>query len=1723
MKGKASMLPANRTLSALVVVCLLASGFAGFMVLVSPPLAKGQAIGDLIVDGTYTIEGILQPVDGNVIVNSGGHLIIRDATLSVISNYDPAQRHSVTVNAGGTLTLEHGTLTTYLDQIDPWPFLTLNVVGGTVEASGDSVLQFPGDIILSSNAQVTLNDTEIKALPSELIDAYVVGTSGLITADEADDGPSIDVTDSTVNLFDSSITDLPEFPVAFQLASNITLSGTSSLLAVNSYIGVDFGPVVVTEDWFTHNTMEITDYSHAYLYGCWFEPYSGSNADRVPAIVASATPQAPSVPSTKGAADNTGEPIANIQTQDGITYDVLAGETLEMDTWTVGSLSDSLPIVSAELRVVYTASPTYNGNQSIQWAVQGSAYASTGIVPRSSDPPGKDATYALPLSRVLTVGDVRNLNLRFAHNGAAGSVQFDVAQITFEVGADAFIYRWLNATVGDEYGVPIPGATISAVFTGSTNLEGREAFYYTPSGISATPPSAVLSYMGETALTYNVTKEDGRAVIPYLTDMILSGESGNPQYVGSYAFTGAKVIGTLYTSTSAFSLGAYPAMEYGDTSCDFTVRLPGVSAQSPDPARWLVVPPSLAIESMTYYHAGDVIVAADGTLWVNNSVFELVQAFPNQRTVYVDGTLTSPARLEIRGSQVVSTKPINIIVQGYGVLDVTDTVLSGVNIVALENSQVVFRNVTLKGNISTAYDSSASIKIFDSDLAEPTTLSGYVVGEYTNTSVPSIKVEDDAKAYIYRWIHVTVIDGAGYPAPGVTVSTRYFINNTPASSGVSDSQGVARVNSIGTIITEIGSTFVGNYRVNATLAHAGNYYYGASEISVGVMPYGEPLGRNVTYAVMTLPTAFPDLTLVGDALTVEPTNPKHGYDTYVNVTVSNVGPVPAHNVSAQFEDSAVIGGQVVLHPIGVATIPLVPVDGSAVISTRWTADPPLYPESHTISAKVDPDNTVPELVETTLIATKTVVVQNLSDVEVRSLVGEIYTVPSTVVVDTEATLCANVHNVGDLTTGDVLVEFYDQPYGTGSAVLVGTSVVTGIQSEHTALATVPWTPSVAGLHTIIVKVNNGTDPNPANHSFDELRFDNNQASLVFTVLTPPDLKLTNMVFSPSDRIPGGDLLTISATLTNTEAAPVSSVLVELRRDSPTGPLVDDKIVTAILSNNVTTVVSFGWVTPDVTAATDITFYMIVNPTQSDPEETTYSNNMVFGTVTVLDVRPDLVVTPSSINVRLGAGNVTASTFGRTVNVEVLVNNIGGRSATDFRVMVNVRNESTGYNHTFHSALYNISADAMNHTTLVSFEWKIRITNWGDYEIWVWVDSEQTISEPNEGNNIASTVFTINPLNAVIDINPDKAEYQAGDAIVVSLSIYYAGTSIVVPEVPNVVFRLVDTTTREPVPGSDTVAVNATADGTVVQTLTIPTDIDSGSYDIVAIFLGTTYVDDDATVDTVHISAAGAGGLLPMWLIIAIIVIVAAVIGGVSVYMYRYGLGKYVECGECGQFIPASSKRCPKCGVEFEVGTMKCSECGAWIPAESTECPNCGVKFVGEAEEEADYLERMRKEYDEMVSKYRELAKAELGKKFSDKAFEEWWKKQPGYITFEDWLAKEEEKKKEGPVPCPVCGTLNPKEATVCHKCGTVFGAVKEVPSKKGPPPAAPPAAPAPPKEVEKPVEGAPPAQEAAAPGAVAPRMVIRRPIEKKVVPKKIIRSPTGEAKEEGETKEDENQ
>jgi ribosomal protein L40E len=1735
MKGKADKLVANRTLSALAVVCLVISAFAGllFMTDMTPTRA---AEGDLIIQsGTYIIENTDQPIDGNVEVRAGGTLIVRDATLSIISNNASGLRHAITVFAGGELILDHGAITPYLDQINPWPFLNINVQGdGELVATNNSLLMFPGNITLTAGASgafVSLTDTAIMALPDEMVTQFVIGSGG-ISFDSADDGPAITLTDSTLELYDSSISDLPEYRTIGKAAKDLSLNGESTLLAVNSYIGVDFGPTLVAADWYAHNAIVVNDISHAYLYGTSFQTYSGALADRAPAIRASGASASPAVPLTRGGSDTTSGSFTNLATVDGGTIQVLLSQTLEIDTWDVSGLSDVLPISSATLVVTYSVDPAYSGVQAIRWARQGSAYSDTSIVPINTDSPGTERLYDLPLSTISTVGDVRNLNVRFSNAPAGGLVEFDRIWVVFTVGADAFVYRWLNATVGDEYGVPVANASVAASFTGATEFQGQEAIYYSPRSVSTTPPEEVLTYMGEAVSTYSITKSDGKATIPYLSDIITNSGSMDSMFVGSY-----DIVGTygLFSSSEPFSFPAYPAMTPGDQSFDFTVSLIGLSAVSPDPSRWLVVPPSLNIRDMTYYHAGDVIVAAGGTLSFTNSVFQLVQPGSYTKTIYVDGTAATPAKLVFSKSSVTSAYPINIIVKGDGILEVYDSVMQGVDIVIEENATVVFSNVTMDGRITTAWDAwTEKVSIRDSDLSQIPELSGSVVAGFTNTSVPAINVTGDAVAQIYRWIHVTVLDGAGMPLPGVNVSTRYYIKQSLASwamsSAAPDSLGVAKVNSLGTNLTSIGSTFVGNYWVNATYTYAGNPYYadnssGEREISLSVKPYEEPLGRNATYATMTIPGALCDLSVnqgytpvwaldgTGNIIT----QPRMGQAVTIYGRINNTGVASAYNVTVEFFDDLNQNGIPETDKnelIGTTSVPVIMAGSSGVASISWTASGLVDPNNHTFLVVADRNNMIREIDDATpATASGILIIKSLPDIWVTAgtlISPEIKASVDFVIAGLECDLQARIYNIGDNFSTLVKVDFSDNGAYVGSS-----NITMAISPGGSIWVSVPWTPANPGAsHNIQVLAT-------LMGGYEETSTGNNQDIVGIWVYDHPDLMLSSIQTIPALSVPGGDPVTVKALLQNLNPAPFSNpdlVLYVTWGTSGSMTIPSWEISGVDLTSNSGTVeVSRTFTTPIVTTRTDLTLRMVVNEGRS-PAETDYTNNEQTIIIAVTDVRPDLSIVSSDIYVQRGTTNITSETFGYEVNIRALVRDLGGRRVDAFQVEIGVR--GSDYNHTIHTkATYNISANSTENTLLVTAPWMVNLTDVGAYEIWVWLDGPRSIAEPDENNNFAVAPFNITQLLVDVLITNDFTEYDAGDMMVITATVTYAGTNdpvVPVKGLPGVVFWLVDSHgTVVPDSHSDNLTTNQ--EGVITVLLRIPTSLDTGTYTVRAVILGTVH--DSST--TIHVSAQVSGGLFPWWVWILIIVAVVGVVAGFTVYTYIYGLGKLVECGECGAFIPAASKRCPKCGVEFEAGTMKCSECGAWIPAESTECSNCGVKFAGETEVEADYLERMKKEYDEMVSKYRELAKPELGKKFSEKAFEAWWKAQPAFISFDDWFAKEEEKKKEGPVPCPVCGTLNPKEASVCHKCGTVFGAVKPAgaPPRKGPPPAAP-------SEVT-PVEEAPPTEVSTGtqaqqmPPAMAPRMVIRRPIDRKVVPKKIIKTPVGgEERKEGEDEEE---
>ncbi len=1686
MIDRAGPFLARRSLTALIVSAFVVSAIAGMFIVGE----RTSASGDLIVsDGTYVIQDLHQYVDGDVEVTSTGTLKIIDGTLSVISNFD--QRFTVTVD-GGTLVLDHGVLTTHLDQIDPWAELELVVMnGGTVLATNGSELRFPGGITLTGDSTMTLRDSVVTALDSDLVNQYVVGSSGLITLDSANDGPEMDITDSTLQLFDSSIDSLPEYPSDAMPAGNLTLNGESTLLSVNSDLSVDFGPALDAGDWYEHNVIVVNDMSSAYLYGTIFDEYEGALADRAPAVVVSGVTTSPAIPNSPAAGDTTvGEDIGALAAVDSWAYIVEAGETMEIETWDVGGLLDTTAISSASIVVTYSVDPTYNDPtpSSIQWKREASpTWISTTITPRVTDPPGTTAAYDLPTATIDDVGELRNMDVRFANGATTGSVQFESLWVVFSVGGEAYVYRWLNATVGDEYGVPIPDATVSAVFTGATDLEGQEAFYYTADGISLNPDLDVLDYMGETTATYKTTKGDGRAVIPYLTDIITGGGSSNALFVGSYAVTGTADIDGVYSSTESYSFPAYPAMDEGDRSADLTVEILGVSATSPDNSRWLVVPlatgeTTFTIQDMTYYYAGDVIVASDGELIVLNVEFLLVQDFPNQRTIYVDGN----GHLVFENCYIESELPIDIVVQGEGTLEIIDSEMHGVSVVAKEDAVVIIDGTDMyEGDITTSWNSRAHISIYDCNLTETPVISGSTVGGFTNTSVPSIVVQNDAVAYIYRWIHVYVLDGNAKPLPGVDVFAYRLISQDFWTSTVSDVLGIAKLNCLGTTLTASGPTHSEGYRVNATYTYGGTTYASDQQVDVGVMPYTEPLGRNATYATLTISAALPDLAISPTgAISSDPVSPLNGEATTITALVRNIGISVAYDVKVEFFDDGLLFATV--------TVPSIaphPTEATEVQAT-WIADKPLYPTAHSMRVEVDPDDLINEIDDSPAIGYGSVMVQNLPDL-VASPDFNMYSIPSEPVLDSQCTLVANIYNFGDNTAYNVPVEFYDATIDLiGPANLIGEYIIPSISAPpltNFVAASVTWTPDAIGVHTISVLVN-------PDHTVPEIAYNNNNASFEIEVYDYPDLALSDFAFDGPTTVASYQTVIVRATLTNLELAPVTNPLVGLFID---GEAVDYRTVPGtFVSGSGSGVAEFAFSAPFVTETTDFEISLIVNPNETFLEQTR-DNNAVSGTLTVTDVRPDLQVTDAGMYVTYDGTNVTGQMWGRTVEVIVNVENLGASSVYDVVLAWGVRQPGSVINYTFDETV--LSVMAPGNLTVVTLEWRIDFTNPGSYVIWTHIDPADAEGESDEANNYAETAFEVQDLEVIIDIQTTENEYQAGSSVITTVQVWYADDETPVVGL-NVTMILVDSSG---VAFATTETWRLTGEDGEISGVMISTheDLTTGQYYVGVDIQGTEY-----RSPTFTITGEGAAEGIPLLIWILVIIVIIAVVVGFTAYTYVYGLGKLVECGECGAFVPAASKRCPKCGVEFEAGTMKCSECGAWVPSSAAECPNCGVKFVGEpGEGELDYLDKMRAEYEGMVDEYREMAKSDLGKKFSEKRFEEWWRAQPTYLSFDEWLAKEEARRKEGPVPCSVCGTLNPREATVCHKCGTIF-------SREGgrPPGQRPPEGPfeedlGPTREERAPVERRPP--EGGAGAAGASRTVVRRPIDRKVVPKKIIRRP----------------
>ncbi|MDD1747357.1 MAG: hypothetical protein LUQ16_06325, partial [Methanomassiliicoccales archaeon] len=144
--------------------------FAGLLI-VAP--SEGQAAlpsflenGDVVIGTDYSqttwtlsLNGGTHYMDGNLTIRSGGTVTISNGVLSFTQDCGLDGRpgtaddhvYTLIVEDGGRLILNQATLTTHLNQIYDFPSLGVLVQNGGVIEATDSVLQFPGHLVVDDS------------------------------------------------------------------------------------------------------------------------------------------------------------------------------------------------------------------------------------------------------------------------------------------------------------------------------------------------------------------------------------------------------------------------------------------------------------------------------------------------------------------------------------------------------------------------------------------------------------------------------------------------------------------------------------------------------------------------------------------------------------------------------------------------------------------------------------------------------------------------------------------------------------------------------------------------------------------------------------------------------------------------------------------------------------------------------------------------------------------------------------------------------------------------------------------------------------------------------------------------------------------------------------------------------------------------------------------------------------------------------------------------------------------------------------------------------------------------------------------------------------------------------------------------------------------------------------------------------------------------------------
>ncbi|MFH0815722.1 MAG: CARDB domain-containing protein [Methanobacteriota archaeon] len=1079
---------------------------------------------------------------------------------------------------------------------------------------------------------------------------------------------------------------------------------------------------------------------------------------------------------------------------------------------------------------------------------------------------------------------------------------------------------------------------------------------------------------------------------------------------------------------------------------------------------------------------GFVLVEQNGNLIINGSLAILqTTGTPFSIKVRESGSIT------LNGGSIVSANPSTpFYLEDNARLSASSGSYFGpnINIYASGANVIVNLNGT---SVMGLFDSStgSNVRMIAGNTTFTGTLNirGSSRYDLTAVSASTIRTYDTATAYIYRWLTIDALDGQDlYPhsVPNVAIDLSYAFNDPvwapiihrAGTTGTNGKVSFAALSDILTPTVYPTSFFVGNYIIRATYLTYPAWENG----TLALTPYPSLVtASNYPEFQIRMTGILPDL---DPPVWMIPTLPGRGEQVTIWTSVSNAnGITTAYDVIVRFRDETT--GQTIGYssPVDIAA-------GSVQnIAMPWSFD---KLGNHTISVMVDPFDYITEFNENDNWGWLNMTVIGLADLAF-PYTYDLYYSPAPYVIGHELTINANVHNIGDIPAIGFNVTFYN---GTPSQqTRLGVVNVTILGNGNMETVSVDWTPRRAGRFNISVVIDQWGKVN-------ETSTLNNNVTGVLDVLEYSDIYISDLIFDKTSPVENNTAVKVTARVHNLGGAPASSVIVRFYD----GPI--------LVANLIGPADTIAYLPSGIAGDADVLWMARTNDRERVHQITAVASTDIYEGVpglsnqltenfTVVDTRPDLtlnetdivVLTEEIITMKGFQVNVTVHNTAKPIvnysnglwdadNVTVDLFDGDSFMADIEEYLANV----TVYNFTIvtRNIMSIVNASRLgsakinllpaNASSTVTIQCS-GVNTAGDHNLIAILDggwdvntAYGLVNEFNETDNNASKNFTVrmpdfqihvtSPSQGVI-LEPGINLNVAGEVINLALSTPASGVVITVILRAEGSTAIIRQTT-----------LTSGSDGVFNGGLAVPADAE-GQYTIT---LNSTNTEDVI----VALQFETAPTPTPLWIyIVIIIIIVVAVVGGFTAYTYFVGIGKLVECGSCGAFIPDGAHKCPKCGIEFESETAKCSVCSAWIPIDAKKCPECGAEFTTGDEEGEGYEVKMRAQYDEMLGQIKVQAKKTLGPKMTDEQFQNWWKAQPTFITFDEWLREEEEMRKMGSKPCPQCGTPNNISGRVCHKCGT--GLKAEAPKGKMPTPtpvaaAKPTAVPAPataPKETKK--------------------------------------------------------